>query len=259
MFSAPYERRAMNTKFETPTVKAVILAAGVGSRLSPLTSDCPKCLLHVGGVAILERMIRGNLARGVTEFVIVLGYLDERVKAFVNETFPDLNAEFVLNKSFRRTNTGYSLLLAEPHCRDCDFIKYDADVVFEDEIISRLLESKNHNCLCIDRNMQLNTEEVKVIVGAGNRVFKANKTVSPEKAVGESIGIEKISRATAKILFAELKLMMSDLSNYQEYYESAYERLIAKGVEFHTVDVTGLKWTEIDTREDFEEANSIFA
>lgn len=248
----------MQTKIETRRVKAVILAAGLGSRLRPLTEDCPKCLLDVGGVAILERMIKNNLACGIDEFVIVLGFLGDRVIDFVGKAFPALNAVFVHNPSYRTTNTGYSLLLAEPHCRDCDFIKYDADVVFDEAIISMLLTSPRQNCLCIDRNIQLDEEEIKVIVGAENKVFKVSKSVPPESAVGESIGIEKIGKSTAKILFAELARMMSSQYNHQDYYESAYENLISKSIEFHTVDITGLNWTEIDTVEDFEVAGRIF-
>lgn len=239
--------------------KAVILAAGIGSRLAPLTNDCPKCLLEVDGVNILERMIAGNLACGISEFVFILGFKHDRIIDFVNDTFPELNAKFVHNSKYRTTNTGYSLLLAEPHCRKSGFIKFDADVVFEEGIIADLLSSPHENCLCIDRNIKLDAEEVKVIVGAGNRIFKASKTVSPELAVGESIGIEKIGKHTATILFDELASMMLDLSNHHEYYEGAYERLIAKSVDFYAVDITGQMWTEIDTFEDFQTANKIFA
>ena len=100
---------------------------------------------------------------------------------------------------------------------------------------------------------------VKVIVDDRNRVVQASKTVNPEDAIGESIGIEKISRETVKLLFEELETMMTDTQNYQEYYEAAYERLIEKHVPFYALDISGLKWTEIDTKEDFATAEKIFS
>jgi len=60
------------------------------------------------------------------------------------------------------------------------------------------------------------------------------------------------------LLFTELKIMMEDGQNHQEYYEAAYERLIKKNVHFYTLDISGLKWTEIDTKEDFITAEKIF-
>ncbi|MFT5511353.1 MAG: choline kinase, partial [Hyphomicrobiaceae bacterium] len=113
--------------------------------------------------------------------------------------------------------------------------------------------------LCIDRDIQLDAEEVKVLEGENNRVLQASKTVDPSEAVGESIGVEKINSDTARLLFEELGLMMRETTNYQTYYEAAYERLISNDVPFHTVDITGLNWTEIDTHEDFRTANEMFA
>ena len=239
-------------------VKAVILAAGVGSRIRPLTDDCPKTLLEVGGVAILERMLTHIQNCGIRDVVLVVGYLHERVEAFVRDTFPDLNANFVLNTRYRETNTGYSLMLAADFIADSAFVKFDADVVFENEVLHRLLGSDDENCLCIDRNIQLDAEEVKVILADHSRILRASKEVPARDAIGESIGIEKIQASTATLLIAELRSMMEDANNLQEYYEGAYERLIEKGVAFHAVDITGLKWTEIDTREDFDTAAAIF-
>ncbi|MEO2084136.1 MAG: hypothetical protein ABGW65_01270, partial [Marinoscillum sp.] len=95
------------------------------------------------------------------------------------------------------------------------------------------------------------------IIDDKNKILKASKTVDPQKAIGESIGIEKIGKNTAKLLFQELEEMMKDKKNHQEYYEVAYERLIKKGEFFHALDITGLVWVEIDTKEDFELAKNI--
>lgn len=133
------------------------------------------------------------------------------------------------------------------------------DVVFDINILKTLIASEYDNCLCIDKNINLDAEEIKVIIKDDNRVVKASKTVNPLDAIGESIGIEKISGETAHTLFNDLELMMKDEQYHQEYYEAAYERLIEKDVPFHALDISGLKWTEIDTQEDFMLAENIFA
>jgi choline kinase len=239
--------------------KAIILAAGVGSRIRPLTDDCPKSLLIVEGIAILERMIRNCQNCGIAEFIIVVGYLEERIRRFVSTTFPELQVTFVANDRYTETNTGYSLMLAAQAVGNSSFIKFDADVVFDPEILRRLIASDFQNALCIDRDIQLDAEEVKVIVDDQLRVLQASKSIDPKIAYGESIGIEKICAATAKLLFAELTLMMGQSGHLQDYYEAAYEWLMTRGTEFRALDITGLDWTEIDTHDDFAAANRMFS
>ncbi len=238
--------------------KAIILAAGVGSRIQPLTDNCPKTLLQVGGVAILERMLTNIRSCGIDEVIIVLGYLHEQIESFVQQNFPDLVVRFIINDRYRETNTGYSLMLAEEMVGESSFVKFDGDVVFDVEILRRMLAGDGANQLCIDRNIQLDAEEVKVTLSSGTRVAKVSKSLAPAEAVGESIGIERISSGTATLLFAELRAMMQDPRNLQEYYEGAYELLIENGAAFEALDITGLAWTEIDTHEDFETAARIF-
>ena len=238
-------------------IKAIILAAGVGSRIRPLTDNSPKSLLKIGGNTILEMMISHIQDCGISEVVFVLGYLQNQIKDFVKTRFPDLNYHFVTNDKYAETNTGFSLMLAKDLIKDSAFIKFDADVVFDKKILENLIECEHENCLCIDKNINLDAEEIKVIIDDKNRVLNASKTVTPKDAVGESIGIEKINSETASLLFAELKIMMKDRQNYQEYYEGAYERLIKKDIPFYALDISGLKWTEIDTKEDYVAAENM--
>ncbi|MGF1907360.1 sugar phosphate nucleotidyltransferase [Aliivibrio salmonicida] len=239
-------------------LKAIILAAGVGSRIRPLTDNCPKSLLKIGDYTILEMMVSNIVKCGIDEIVFILGYLENDIKEFMNNNFPDLNVHFVTNEYYAETNTGYSLMLAEELVKDSSFIKFDADVVFDVEILKNLIESDYDNCLCVDKNINLDAEEIKIIVNEKNHVLKASKDVNPKDAIGESIGIEKISHETAKVLFLELNEMMKNKKNHQEYYEAGYERLIENNVIFNTLDITGLKWIEIDTLDDFAAAENIF-
>jgi choline kinase len=237
---------------------AVILAAGIGSRLSPLTDNCPKSLLLVGGSIILERMIRNCLSCGISQFVLVLGHREDEIKQFVDKTFRGIRVTYVTNERYRDTNTGYSLMLAASAIGTSEFIKFDADVVFDVKILRQLMDNDLPNVLCIDRNIALADEEVKVIADDQMRVIEIGKSVDPKTALGESIGIEKISAIAGPLLFAELTQMMESIAHAQDYYEAAYERLVHSGVPFHALDITGSDWTEIDTAEDFVAANAMF-
>ena len=196
---------------------------------------------------------------GINEVIFVLGYLQDQIKDYVKTQFPDLIVQFITNEKYEVTNTGYSLMLTKDFVKNSTFIKFDADVVFDINILKTLIASEYDNCLCIDKNINLDAEEIKVIIKDDNRVVKASKTVNPLDAIGESIGIEKISGETAHTLFNNLELMMKDEQYHQEYYEAAYERLIEKDVPFYALDISGLRWTEIDTKEDFMLAVKIFS
>jgi len=239
-------------------MKAIILAAGIGSRIRPMTNHCPKSLLQIGEHTILEMMLSNIQDCGINEVVFVLGYLQEQIKEYVKNNFPSLNAHFVTNDKYAETNTAYSLMLAKDLIKDSNFVKFDADVVFEKKILESLIKCDYANCLCIDKNINLEAEEIKVIVDGQNKVLKASKTINPKDAVGESIGIEKMDGETAKLLFSELEIMMEDKRNYQKYYESAYEKLIQKNISFYALNISGLRWIEVDTLEDFINAEKIF-
>ena len=145
-------------------IKAIILAAGVGSRIRPLTDNCPKSLLKINGKTILEMMLSHIQACGINEVVFVLGYLQNQIKDYVKTQFPDLIVQFITNEKYEVTNTGYSLMLTKDFIQDSTFIKFDADVVFDINILTSLIASEYDNCLCIDKNINLDAEEIKVII-----------------------------------------------------------------------------------------------
>ncbi len=240
-------------------MKAILLAAGVGSRIRPLTDDKPKSMLDINGKSILERMLENVRAVGIREVVVITGYREDQLKAFIAEKFSDLTVHFKTNDIYTDTNTGYSLLLTRELVSDDDFIKFDADVVFEEEVLRKLIESEHETALCIDRNINLEAEEVKVITDSEGKVLEVGKKLDPHKSSGESIGIEKISKNAAKLLYAELDRLMQDKANWQEYYDDSYTTLVNQGVPFAAVDITGLKWVEIDTHEDYQKALKMFA
>lgn len=237
---------------------AVILAAGIGTRLSPLTDKTAQSLLSVGGSVILERMIRNCLSCGISQFVMVLGHRADEIKQFINKTFRGIRVTYVINDRYRDTNTGYSLMLASSTVGMAEFIKFDADVVFETRILRALIDSNLPNLLCIDRNIALVDEGVKVLADDEMRVSEIDQSVDLATAFGESIGIEKISAVIAPLLFAELTEMMESPANAKANYEAAYARLVDRGIPFYALDITGMKWTEIDTPEDFAAANAMF-
>lgn len=237
---------------------AVILADGLGARLSSMTDGSVKCMLSVGGSIILERMIRNCLSCGISQFVLVLGHRADEIKHFVTKAFRGVRVTYVINDRYLDTNTGYALGMAASTIGSSEFIRIDADVVFDAKILRQLTDSDLPNAVCIDRNSGLTDGKVKVIADDQMHVSAVGKSVDPALANGVSIGVEKISGKTAPLLFAELALTMDNPANLQADLEAAYARLVDTGTVIHALDITGLNWTNIVTDEDLDAANAMF-
>lgn len=235
-------------------MKAVILAAGIASRLRPLTNDRPKCLLKIGNRSLLERAIDGLLVNGIDEVVIVTGYLKEMIENFMQTTYPNLPVKFIHNEVYASTNNIYSLWLAKPEVVDeKEIILLDSDILFDPLMIKALKDAPYDDCLALDGH-KLGEEEIKVIVNDKQQIIEISKTCSIEKAIGESIGIERISHAYLLALYTELEQMILHEGLDNVFYELAFERLIQQGHYFYPVDTSEYFSMELDTVEDFQDA-----
>lgn len=234
-------------------MKAVILAAGTASRLRPLTAHTPKCLLKVGERCLLERSIDALVQNGISELVLVTGYLHEQIETFVAQKYPALKVTLIYNDVYDKTNNIYSLWLARPAVEGQEMLLLDSDLLYDPEIVSRVLADPSANTLTLIRH-ELGEEEMKVVTNAEGEITEISKTCSPADAAGESLGIEKMSPAYTTALYRELEGMMRDEHLENKFYELAFLRLIAQGHSYHVLDVTDLFSCELDTVEDFENA-----
>jgi len=239
-------------------MKAVILLAGMGNRMQPLTNDTPKSLLPIGDSNTLEHMIRKLMKCEIRSFVIVCGHMQEEIRRYVARTFPLLESAFVTNEKYKTTNTGYSLMLAKDHLQGESFIKLDGDVIFEEEILRLVVEADSASSyVCVDSS-GVDDEVIKVQCDANGTVARIGKELPVSSAAGESIGVERIDERSNAALFAALEQMMEEVANHQLYYEVAYDAIIQAGEPFKTLDITGLRWVEIDTLSDYRLAQEYF-
>lgn len=237
---------------------AVILADGIGSLFSPMTDSSAKCLLPVGGSAILERIIRNCLSCGMSQFVLVLGHRADDIKQFVNKTFRGIRITYVINDRYRKTNTSYALMCAASEVGSAEFVKLDADKLYDVKILRQLADDDRPNVLCFDRKSVLDDAHVGVTADEQMRVLEIGRSVDRTLAVGQSIGLEKISAKTGPLLFAELARMMENPARLKDDCDTAYAQLINKGTIIHALDITGSRWTPIDTAADYAASNAMF-
>jgi len=241
-------------------IRAVILAAGLGRRLKPLTNQHPKCLLPLNTMTIIEHQLHNLLEYGINDIIIVVGYRANSIIKHINhiaDSLRRLKVTFIHNNMYSKTNTAYSLLLARDYVKNCDFIYLNSDVVFHEEILGRLLHSPFSSCIAVERK-QVGEEEVKVLIDLNSMLVKSiGKHVNCNLAYGEFIGIAKFSKQISNLLMNELENVISQ-GLVDQFFEYALDKVINL-CELYAVDITGLPCVEVDTLEDYEEAKRIFS
>ena len=237
-------------------MKAVILAAGIASRLRPLTNNTPKCLLKIAGKRILEQAIENLVANGLTDIIVVTGYLENQIRDYVTERFPNLDIQYIHNEVYATTNNIYSLGLVQEAVGKHPMLMMDSDIVFDPRIIGELLRSGYENCLALKRHA-VQDEEIKVKADARGRVLEISKEVNPDEAIGESIGIELFGDGMLEGLFRIIERKVKREGNVNQFYEAAFQELINEGQDLFVVDTTRYFCMEIDTPDDLRIAGEL--
>ena len=233
----------------------VILAAGMAKRLRPLTDERPKCLLKVGERTLLQRTVDAMLAAGINELVVVTGYRANMIRDFLTEMYPKLTIHFIDNLDYAHNNNIFSLWLTRPYTDGRDFLLMDSDILCDPAIIPTVI-NVGDSALALNRH-ELGEEEMKVVADAEGRITEISKTCRPEDAAGESVGVERMTPDYSTALFRELEQMIEREGLIDIFYERAFERLIPQGHTFRIVDTTDLFSIELDTPEDFENAQRL--
>ena len=238
------------------TTAAVILVAGVGSRLRPLTDDRPKALVDIGGETILGRAVRLLAEYGVRKIVLATGYREDAVRAALQDA--PVAVEYCRNPEYDRTQNSVSLTLCRSAIGSDTFFKLDGDVVFQRQVLERLDASDSELAVAVDAGRTLDAEAMKVTVAASGLDISAfGKGIPLAESAGESIGIERIASRASGLLFDTMEQAIAQ-GETGLYYEDFYSRLIAASrLRAEAVPVRDLPWTEVDDYADLEKARAL--
>jgi choline kinase len=226
-------------------MNAVILAAGLGSRLLPHTESRPKCLLKVGGHTILEYQIAALRQCGISDIAIVLGYQGDQVRAHLN-----VPITFFENMEYASTGSSYSLWLTRDFVRD-GFVYVNSDLIFHPRMLQALLDAPEPDAIVIDRDVHLSGDMQKAAM-EGKRILRMSKGMPIEDAVAEVVGPAKFSADGARELIAHLDELVSAGERTRWAYEAFAE--VARRRPFVGVENPGCFWAEVDTPADLIEA-----
>jgi len=239
----------------------VILAAGRGSRLKELSLEQPKPMITVNEVTIISNLIQNLIDAKIQEIVVVVGYMADKLRSHLAPFEKQVSLVFVENEIYDKTNNIYSLWLAKEYLKD-GFYLFEADVFTEPAVLTNFLKAPGDDVMLVDKfTPNLNGTVVKFddrkkVTGMFLNSDQKNGFVYDDAY--KTVNFYKISSKLSQSYFLDKLERHIKQQDTGYYYELIIKEAIENGYDFYACETSGLKWYEIDTREDLEFAEKIF-
>jgi choline kinase len=239
-------------------MKGIVLAAGPGRRLQPLTDRLPKTLLPLSnGRTILDLALANLRSIGLREVVVVTGFAADRVaeEREALERRHDVRVELLFNERAEEWNNAYSLWLARAVFHEGALL-VNGDTVHPASVEESLLAARGPDVLlAVDTEKRLGEEEMKVLVGEKGVLQTVSKEVDPAAAQGEYIGVTLIEPSAAVPLADALEATWR--RDPSDYYEDGFQELVHRGGDVRVAPIGDVEWVEVDDHADLAKAREI--
>lgn len=239
-------------------IHALILAAGVGRRLGTMQSGAPKAMLDVGGGSLMARHVAILHRAGVRSITVVVGYAAGCLRSELAATGASPPVQVIENPDFREGSV-VSLWAGRDVLRsDSPVLLMDADVLYDDRLIGRLIGSAKPDCLLLDRDIEPGDEPVKLCIHDGQIVDFHKRPTAKHQWHGESVGFFRFTPGAAAELADRAGDYVASGRRHMEYEEPIRDMILASPPgRFGFEDISGLPWTEIDFPEDVVKARAL--
>ena len=239
--------------------KAVILSAGQGRRLLPLTKDSPKCLLPISGKPIIEWQIDALLTVGIKEIIVVTGFQTNLVEELLQQRYPDHKQIRILFNPFFEVADNLASCWVARSVMDCDFLLLNGDTIFDVSLLAQVLESESAPItLSIDYKKTYDADDMKVQLDNKGLVKHVNKTLPEDQIDAESIGLIYF-RSNGPVLFRDaVEETLRYPAELKSWYLTIIDTLASKNL-VNVCSISGHRWCEIDYSSDLTKAQELFS
>lgn len=238
-----------------PISKAIILSAGKGSRLLPLTADRPKCLIELSGKSLLEWQLDALAEAGIGEIVVVTGFRDDLVDAVAAR---HEGARTLFNPFYHVADNLGSVWMARAEL-DSDTLLLNGDTLVSPALLARVLAAGTGPiAVTVDEKDDYDADDMKVLRD-GDRLLRIGKALEPGEYNAESIGLLAFRGEGPRRFAAQVETMMRQPDGTRRWYLRAIDALARAGADVRTVSIVGEAWQEVDFPEDVEAAKALTA
>ena len=258
-------------RFGVNIMKAIILAAGIGSRLLPLTEDKPKCLIEFAGKTLLDRLVETFKSCGVNDIVLVIGHKSEKINR--------IDLDLVKNEKYSKTGIMHSLFCAREKFEKTVIVSY-ADIIFEKSVLEKLLESKYDISAVVDKKWKRYWElrmdkplsdAESLLMDKKNFITNIGETNlnNFDKICGQAVGLVKFQNKGLKDLKEFFNKIYSEATKEynplninipfeQSTLNNFLQGIIVNGYKIKAIPIEN-GWLEFDTVKDYEIYNKMLA
>ena len=236
-------------------MKAIILSAGQGSRLLPLTESVPKCCLKLDGKPLLHHQIESLAANGMDEIVVVTGFNHQVVEDVVRKIgIQGVSVRTLYNPFYAVSDNLGTTWIARKEMRS-PFLLVNGDTLFEESTLAQLLSSERVYpiTLAVDRKGQYDDDDMKISAD-GEQLKRVGKKLNKDIVNGESIGMMIFNRSGAEAFVQKIERLMSSPDGLARWYLSAIDELAVAGI-VGISSIQGYDWCEVDDLLDFAHAD----
>ena len=236
-------------------MKAVILSAGQGKRLLPLTANCPKCILPVRGRTLIEWQIDELAKCGINQVSIVLGFRADKVERLLGERYDPHHVKTIYNDAYDVSDNLVSCWAVWDEMHS-DFVLLNGDTLFEAAVLQLLLDTQSHPVtVAISHKKNYDADDMKVEL-EGCRLVRIGKELLPDQIDGESIGMILFRGQGPKLFRDAMEKTLRIPSAQKKWYLSVIDEM-ARSMPVWTCSTKGLQWCEVDYHADLKLAEKV--
>jgi choline kinase len=241
--------------FDMTIGKAIILSAGKGSRLLPLTAERPKCLIELNGKSLLEWQLDSLQGAGVADIVVVTGFAEETVAEVTSRR---RGVRTLFNPFYHVADNLGSVWMARAEL-DRDTLLLNGDTLVSPRLLDRVLQARTGPiAVTVDEKPSYDSDDMKVLRD-GDRLLRIGKALEPGAYNAESIGLLAFRGEGPGLFAAQVDRMMRRPDGTRRWYLRAIDDLASAGADVRTVSIMGEEWQEVDFPEDVEAAKALTA
>jgi len=224
-------------------MRAIVLAAGLGTRLKPLTENCPKCLVTLKGKTLIDYQLDALEWAGIDDVVVVIGAKADQIRAHCGN-----RVRYIENNEFSTTNSIYSLYLAAHELSDEVFL-FNCDILFDPNVLTKMLDVPKGNVLAVDTKVERVRDEMNVRFDLEGKIIEISKKLEPTRAQAQSVQLIKFDSLGARMLREEVARLIQ-ANNTETFPTEAYGPIL-KSLGIFIADVSDYAWGEIDNIKDY--------
>jgi len=228
-------------------MKALILAAGLGSRLRPLTNEAPKAMVKFNEIEIIKYQIDALLSQGIDDISVLLGYKSDKLRNFVEKNYKN-KFNLITNEQFASSNSAYSSMCALNKFIDSDYIHINCDILFSESLLFSLINDKRENIICVRGDLEL-SNSMENVIGVDERIVNmALRTSSHAKY--KAYGLAKINKQALQENISFYKSLNETIQKQENYY--GLIRMSLGKIEYDFIESDKYNLSEINTLEDLK-------